>query len=152
MKPGQALIVGLLVVLVVLIVAAFIWFNFTGWTKFNFVGAVPYKKSARARSTGWAAAGDKTAASLRFSRCTFTVVSPSGVAHSTDVTPVLNGMAVAFRDATGRPPKSLILDRPLNAFSFLIPGVNDSRQVPSAAAAAAWAHSATHLTGSVRTI
>lgn len=100
----------------------------------------------------WAAAKGEKISALRFKGCTFTVVDPAGKQHSADATAILNGMAVAYRGAVSKIPTVLNLDRPLNAFSFLIPGVNDSATVTTPAQAKTWANCATTLTGSVRTI
>lgn len=203
MEPGQALVLGLFVVLVVLLVAAYAWYHQYGWTPFSFAGVVPYVRSSPCTANpdggkcpkgktccpkgqscignqcvaqcdtdgdcpsgqvcvgghcqpadipSWKAAEGEDIASLRFKNCVFTVVDPAGKKHSADVTTVLNGMAVAFRGATSRVPATLYLDRPLNAFSFVIPEVNDSATVLTAADAAKWAGAATSLTGTVRTI
>jgi hypothetical protein len=61
-------------------------------------------------------------------------------------------MAVAYRGSSTKIPRTIYLDRPLNAFSFVIPGVNDSATVTTAAEAATWKNSATTLTGQWRTI
>lgn len=224
--------IGVVIILAIFLVAAYVWYYHTGWAGFSFAGVVPYSAGGPSLcgagascvagncvapcagdadcpggaagsctaglcppaagktccpggqqlvggaclpvcaagqlcagvstcqagfcQTGvtpsWAAAGGKTAASLRFLRCTFTATDPGGATHSADVTAVLNGMAAAYRGAATAVPAALSLDRPLNAFSFQIPGVNDSTTVSTAEAAAAWANSATTLTGSVRTI
>jgi hypothetical protein len=104
------------------------------------------------RPPEWAAAGVENASALRFKGCTFTVVDPAGKKYEADVTAVLNGMAIAYRGATTPVPRTLRLDRPLNAFSFIIKGVNDSATVASPTEAARWATSATTLTGLVRTV
>lgn len=232
MRPGQSLVLGLLIVLVVLVIAAYYWYHHTGWTSFNFKGTTPFVaggasqcasgevciadscttacksdsdcpggakgacnsgycpplagksccpagqqlvgdqclekcsddgdcQSGQSCSGGfcqsgatpsWAAAKGEDISSLRFKDCIFTVVDPAGQKHSADVTTVLNGMAVAYRGASSKIPKVLNLDRPLNAFSFQIPNVNDSATVTSAAEAKTWVDCATTLTGSVRTI
>ena len=99
----------------------------------------------------WTASGDNNVSDLRFRDCTFTVTDPLDNEHSTEVTSVLNGMAVAYRGAS-RPPRTLYLDRPLNAFSFVIQGVNDAATVKTAADVQKWANCATSLTGLWRTI
>ena len=100
----------------------------------------------------WAAGQGKNIASLRFKGCIFTVVDPAGKKHTADVTTVLNGMAVAYRGAVSKIPSALYLDRPLNAFSFVIPGVNDKATVTTSAMAKTWANCATTLAGDARTI
>lgn len=231
MGPGQSLALGLVIVVVVLLAAAYVWYNMVGWAPFSFKGAVPYAPPGAASSCAaaeacvanncvaacgkdadcpagacssgfcppsagktccpagealvgdrcratctpasgcgaegqvcwgglcqpastpsWAAGEGKNIASLRFKSCTFTVVDPQGQKHSADVTAVLNGMAVAFRGAATAVPGALYLDRPLNAFSFVIPGVNDRATVPTPAQAKTWAGCATTLTGRSRTI
>jgi hypothetical protein len=146
MQPGQSLVLGLVIVLVVLVIAAYYWYHHTGWTTFSFKGTT---SSAAGTPPSWAAAKGENISALRFKGCTFTVVDPAGNTHSADVTTVLNGMAVAYRGASSKIPTVLKLDRPLNAFSFQIPGVNDSATVTTPNA---WKNSATTLTGSVRTI
>jgi hypothetical protein len=175
MQPGQSLVLGLVIVLVVLVIAAYYWYHHTGWTTFSFKGTPSSTGGAMAQCSAsqpcpegttcqsgfcwagtppsWAAAKGENIAALRFKGCTFTVVDPTtGETHSADVTTVLNGMAVAYRGASSKIPTVLHLDRPLNAFSFQIPGVNDSATVTTPEGAKKWAASATTLTGSVRTI
>jgi hypothetical protein len=254
LTPYQALALGLVTVAVVLLAAAYYWYNYTGWAPFSFQGATPYapggpkpqgvlcaqgdacrggacrtpctsdagcpggttcasgyctlpactsnkkncpddtacesglcKKSccgdgrlARGGSCLPACSDEQscTAASaacyagacmagaeaepaweaprgvgtLRFKKAVFAVTDPRGVTHRQDVTAVLNGMAVAYRKApTKTAPTTLRLDRPLNAFSFTIPGVNDAQAV-AASDLAKWKASATSLTGSYRVI
>jgi hypothetical protein len=233
MEPGQALALGFVIVLAILLIAAYYWYHQTGWGPFNFTGILPYvpgKPSACAgrescvanncvppctvdsdcpaaaagactsglcpptegktccpigevlsgaqckkvcasdgdcgsqglgcwsglcqptATPSWVAKGGKNVASLRYKGCTFTVVDPAGATHTADVTSVLNGMAVAYRGSASKIPLSLRLDRPLNAFSFLIPGVNDRATVTTADMAGTWVNCATTLTGEVRTI
>jgi len=193
MGPGQALALGLVIVLVVFLAAAYYWYYQTGWERFSFTGTVPYiiGKACGAPSDcssgekcvggacatpcstssdcpkgqgcaggacragvipSWTAASDGNVSDLRFRGCTFTVADPQGGQHSADVTAVLNGMAVAYRGATSRIPRTLYLDRPLNAFSFVIQGVNDASTVGTAADAQKWANCATMLTGAWRSI
>lgn len=205
-SPAAALLLAAAVVALVLIAAAYVWYNATGWADFSFTGAVPYAVGAACSANppagsatcpsgktccpagqtcngatcqtpcsqdsdcppgdtcdegvcasgsppSWTAAGGRDASALRFRNCVFTVVDPKGVSHTQDVTAVLNGMAVAYAGAeTTPPPATLRLDRPLNAFSFVVPGVNDSATVTTAADAAAWYKSATTLAGEWRTI
>ncbi|GFR88705.1 BA71V-E146L (J16L) [Elysia marginata] len=175
MRPVQAFVVGLLIVLVILVLVAYYWYHHTGWSSFNFEGVTPYvkKKASQCLKNGkcprpgqtclnglclsaatpsWSAAKGHNISSLRFKDCIFTVIDPVGKKHSADVSVVLNGMAVAYRGASTQIPSVLSLDRPLNAFSFQIPGVNDIGAVPSAAKAKAWVNCATSLSGLVRTV
>jgi len=100
----------------------------------------------------WSAGAGKDISSLRFRGCMFTVIDPNGTPHTIDVSAVLNGMTVAYRGARTKIPLKLLLDRPLNAFSFTIPGVNDRDTVPTAADAKLWENSPTTLTGTYRSI
>jgi hypothetical protein len=79
-----------------------------------------------------AKAGDDVSR-LRFRNCVFTVKRGDGVTKTHDVTAVLNGMAVAYKGGYNN-PQMLTLVRPLNPFSFVIPGFNDRATVadPSA--------------------
>lgn len=148
MKIGQSLLLSLIIFIVVLIIAAYGWY-LTGWEHFAVSGAVPYSsKNALPR---WTAASGRHAGNIRFRNCVFSVVDPHGVSHSANVTSVLNGMAIAYSSAS-RPPATLYLDRPLNAFSFIVDGVNDSATVTTPAKASAWAKSAVNLRGYWRTI
>jgi hypothetical protein len=234
MHSAAALGVGLCIVLLVLVAAAYAWYNYTGWTAFSFAGTVPYSFGAGTNCSGaasacvggncvatcqsdsdcggaadsctggycppgssptaccsegyalqggqcykacssgapcpsgytcdssglcqsgsspaWGAASGENVSALRFKSCKFSVIDPQGGTHTADVTAVLNGMAVAYRGATGQVPAVLRLDRPLNAFSFIIPGVNDSATVKTAADAKLWQNSPTALVGYTRTI
>ena len=234
MSPGQALALGLVVVLVVLLTAAYIWYNFGKWDSFEFSGATPYNIGGKSAACGAGeacigglckpkcdaatpcASGDcvsgycaapgfkpccdkgytfkagrclqacdqnnpcdasaphcqkgvcmasaipqwppkaalgagKTVASLRFKDCAFTLTGLDGQAHTVDVTPVLNGMAAAYRGSSAAAPKVLQLDRPLNAFSFVVPGVNDAASYTDDQLKL-WGSAATSLTGTFRVL
>jgi hypothetical protein len=138
---------GLLITLLVLVVAAYGWYNFTGWKAFAFAGTIPFDATAGVPS--WGPAPGRTVAHLRFRNAVFTVTAPDGARHVADVTAALNGMAVAYVGAQ-TPPATLALDSPLNAFSFAVAGINTGNM--SADEAKRWAQSATSLVGSVRTI
>lgn len=87
-----------------------------GWTSFTF---------NKAQNASWSPSDNKPISKLRFKDCIFTVGSTSE-----DVTSVLNNMAQAYSDSTvAKNPSSLMLDRPLNSFSFTIVGFNDSNTV-----------------------
>lgn len=216
MSANRALLLGVIVALVVLIVAAFFWYHFTGWKDFTtFTSnrfAMPAAKCSGGATCGphsgidcvngeaccvpgaswptdgscktvytcqtnndcemggsglpycaagycsseaapaWPAAGGKNVSRLRFKNCVFTTTDPGGVLHTLDVTAALNSMAVAYKSGVQNVPKVLSLDRPLNAFSFRISGVNDYATVQPAAAPADWANSAVTLSGKFRTI
>ncbi|MFA6166980.1 MAG: hypothetical protein WC700_10205 [Gemmatimonadaceae bacterium] len=119
MKGVQAAALAAVITLVMLIVAAFIWSRFVGWQSFT---------NKTGDQVSWQAAGSADVSRLRFLDCTFTVVRSDGVVGSKDVTAVLNGMAVAYQDGSNN-PTVLSLDRPLNPFSFVITGFNDSATV-----------------------
>jgi len=230
MRTAALFAFGSLIVALLFVVAAWVWYNYTGWTAFSAVGAVPTPspppslcsapeacvagscasacttdadcgasggtctagrcpptqvggaaKACCAPPAIYAGGGCRTPCSagcpanqicgtagvclpdstpswhpttggdvsrLRFKACVFTVVDPSGTPHTADVTAVLNGMAAAHAGSKS-PPAALTLDRPLNAFSFLVPGVNDPA---SAADPGLWANSKTTLGGFSRTI
>ena len=119
MQPAAAAIAAALIIVLILIAAAYAWYNFTGWQAFSFTTGDKPK---------WVPAGGADISRLRFKNCTFTVVRGDGVTKPYDVTAVLNGMAVAFEGGISN-PGSLALVRPLNPFSFVIPGFNDSKTV-----------------------
>lgn len=215
MSPIPALILATTTVLVLLVVAAYLWYTYSGWSQFAFTGRVPFLPGTPCNSSVpeascpsdklccpadhrcvtyapdipgycaktctatsdcptnmrcsadpsgnsvcvdtadepyWAAGTSSNASRLRYKECVFAVAAPDGTTYRQDVTSVLNAMAKAYTDSPTTPPGTLRLDRPLNAFSFTIPGVNDSQTVSTADAAAQWASSATTLTGWVRTI
>ena len=151
MQTGESILLGLIIVMAVLIMAAYYWYYFTGWTDFSFNGTTPYAPGQSGSTPGWTASTGKNVSNIRFKKCVFTVVDPGGNTHSTDVTAVLNGMAVAYRGSTLTIPTVLNLDRPLNAFSFTISGVNDKGAV-TADQVKSWANSATTLTGHMRMV
>lgn len=215
MGPTAAIATAITIVAVVLIAAAYLWYNYTGWQPFSFASKVPFRPgdpctsvkpadscpegekccgsgfacvdiapdvkgycAKRCSSTSdcsatatceatpqdgvsvcvdtadepyWGA-GESDISRLRFKDCVFTVVDPAGRTHVQDVTAVLNSMTAAYMDSPSAPPKVLHLDRPLNPFSFTIPGVNDVAAVPTAADAARWADSPATLTGKSRVV
>lgn len=122
---SEALLHSAAVIIVLLLVIAFLWWHFAGWSEFSF--------SAGDRPS-WAPTGaHKNVSRLRFKDCVFSVQRAGDPAPtSRDVTGILNNMAIAYSRGNSRffvPsdfPASLSLDRPLNAFSFTIPGFNDA--------------------------
>ncbi len=120
----KALLQSAAVIIVLLLVIAYVWWHFTGWNEFSFdAGDLP----------SWAPTGSgKNVSRLRFKNCLFSVQRTGDAAPTTrDVTGILNTMAAAYSRGSSRFltrsdfPASLVLDRPLNAFSFVIPGFND---------------------------
>jgi hypothetical protein len=147
MEQGWAILLAALIVLVILVVAAAIWYYFPSrWEEFHYKGTTPYSSSGPKPT--WTTGN--SAARLRFARSEFTVTDPDGKTHTQNVTSILNGMATAYKDAKV-PPSELVLDRPLNAFSFVIPGVNDSTTV-SSSKTSDWKNCATSLTGRYTTL
>lgn len=112
------------IIIVLLLVLSYVWWHYTGWNQFAFsAGDLPSWKPTGA---------GKNVSLLRFKDCVFTVQRAGDAAPtSRDVTAVLNSMAVAYSSGRSRfyapsdYPPSLDLARPLNAFSFVIPGFND---------------------------
>ena len=122
MDTGPALLVAAIVLFVLVISAAFIWYNFMGWTEFS------YKTG---ESPSWQPLGGKDISRLRFKDCVFTVNRSDGKVATLNATPVLNSMAVAYKTGTTETnPTSLTLTRPLNPFSFVITNFNDKHTVP----------------------
>jgi len=119
METGAALAAAAVIVLVLVLAAAYAWYNFFGWAPFAYqAGDTP----------AWQPAGQAGLDRLRFKGCTFTVARSDGVTRTLDATPVLNAMAAGFADGPANPP-ALSLERPLNAFSFVIAGFNDRATV-----------------------
>ncbi len=119
MQGPTAALTATIIVVALLIIAAFVWYHYTGWQTFSFkTGDNP----------SWLPANQADISRLRFKDCVFTVNRGDGVSKTQDVTPVLNGMAVAYKGGTSN-PMSLTLTRPLNPFSFVIQGFNDSATV-----------------------
>lgn len=119
MNTGLASIVALVVVLILLVMAAYVWYNYTGWKTFSY---------STGDSPSWTPT-DSDISSLRFKDCSFVVQRGDGKMATLDATAVLNSMAVAYAGATKK-PLALTLVRPLNPFSFVIPGFNDRASVP----------------------
>jgi len=210
--PGRALLLACVVVLVVLIAMAYVWYHYTGWEKsplFTSAGYDPTLTAPECTPTkgepiqcvnGRACCGKvggvnrtfytcytdndcpagslpfcakgicvsekppswdarpgadgqpRTVDRLRFKNSVFTVTSPDGsTTYRRDVTAVLNGMAAAYKNSSVAPPTTLSLDRPLNAFSFTIPGFNDVNSM-SADQVPAWAGASATLETLYRTI
>lgn len=128
MDTAPAMIMAVLVVSALIVIAAFIW-NSMGWKTFTFKSGDSVSWSAAASANGVS-----DTSQLRFKNVIFTIsVGPPGNIHqyTKDVTAVLNGMAVAYKGTGGTTvnPGVLSLDRQLNAFSFLVMGLNDANTV-----------------------
>lgn len=134
----RALIIAVIVALIIVIAGAVINYSGRGWEPFA------YKEGD---SPAWS--GDQIA-NLRFRGATFSVQLPSGETRTQDVTEVLNGMAVAHR-GIAKQGTTLNLDAPLNPFSFLISGFNDSKTVPDPTAAQ-WLNAKARLSGQYRSL
>ena len=133
------------IVLVVAVAAAYVWYHAFGWTAFTF------SQAAGAAAPSWTpasnASGSKGVDALRFRKAVFTVTESGGTVHTADVTAALNAMAVGFKGAASA-PAALTLVRPLNPYSFVIPSVND----PSATYDASGNALADPLAGATATI
>jgi hypothetical protein len=124
--PAAAIAAATIAVL--LLVAAAAWYHLGAWTPFTFSGGTDPGE--------WTPAAGKSPADLRFRGCVFTVAPPGQTPHSADVTGILNGMARGLQGVKGAgAPATLALDRPLNPFSFVIPGFNDVATVSAAGGA-----------------
>jgi hypothetical protein len=136
------------IVLVVAVAAAYVWYHAFGWKAFTF------SQAAGAAAPSWTpasgASGSKGVDSLRFRKAVFTVTESGGTVHTADVTAALNAMAVGFKGAASA-PAALTLVRPLNPYSFVIPSVNDS-SVTDGATADPLAGATASITGYYRTI
>ena len=133
-------VIALIITLIILVVTAYVWYNFYGWKEFpqfEYGGDTP----------SWTAVGG-TVADLRFKDVVFTIGTTPY-----DVTNQLNAMAKAYSGSsyTG---DTLALSGPLNALSFTIPGVNDTNTLTSDTAAANYQtnNSSGTLTGKMRII
>lgn len=139
-------VLSITIVLVILIIIAFIWYNFTGWSPFKY---------SKGNTVTFKTPDESSIAYMRFRNCIFTFTDPKGSLHSIDVTEVLNNMAKGFRDAQN-PPSSFTLgghcQAPLNAFSFVLPGVNDRATVTTSEDAKKWENCDATLTGLQRII
>ena len=167
MRPALAAVIVLVILLLAGGVAAYGWYNYTGWKTFA------YKSGDK---PSWASATGKTK-DLRFKNAVFTLAFPPGAAQespqSWSVTAVLNGMARAYAPAAtgarvpgaagvltlrGIDAKGAPVQVPLNPFSFIKTGVNDAKNAQSPDGtvadprAAPWPKVAVVLTGKYRTI
>lgn len=123
MSLGAAMALALVIILLLLVAAAVAW-NSVGWTSFSYqLGDSPgwIPKAGRGGVPG-------DVSKLRFSKCYFSVARADGITRTLDVSPALNSMAVAYKGGKGN-PSMLTLTRPLNPFSFVIPGFNDRASV-----------------------
>jgi hypothetical protein len=118
MPDDGAVFISVIIVIILVIAAAYVWYYHTGWQSFNF---------KTGDSPSWSSS-DGDVSKLRFDNSIFTVTRSDGVMRSQDVTEALNGMAVAYQNGTVA-PGVLNLTGPLNPFSFVIPGFNDSQTV-----------------------
>lgn len=143
MSPGEAFFASCAIVFLLMIVAAYLWYHYSGWKRFSFASG----------EEGVFSAGKQPVSRMRFKDCVFSFSDPSGNRHSKDVTPTLNGMAVAYA-GTGVTSFTLggVAHRPLNAFTFTLRDVNDRRTVPTKEQAARWATCPARLDGFLRII
>lgn len=119
MQNMSAILLATITVMVIVIAIALMWYNFMGWTTFT---------NKTGDSPSWAPPAGADISKLRFKNCVFSVSRADGVIKTQNVDAVLNGMAVAYRNGVNS-PMALTLVRPLNAFSFVIPGFNDRATV-----------------------
>jgi hypothetical protein len=130
---------SIIIVVIIFIILAFVWDKFIGLTKFS---------AGKSSVVSWFVTGKKDITDLRFQECIFTVVMPSGVTKSVDVSSVINGMAAAYV-GNAIIPQTLTLVKPLNPFSFVIKGFNDVATVPNPSTPA-WKNAKVTLTGKYR--
>ena len=114
----MAFLIALVVTIVLLLLASFVWYHLIGWQTFSFnIGD----------QVSWTAKTGKTVEWLRFKDCVYTVTPTGSTAKTLDVTAQLNTMARAYTGMQSTaPPTTLSLGRNLNPFSFVLTGVNDS--------------------------
>lgn len=145
MRRSRALLTAVLVVLVLLLVAAWLYYNQYGWTGFGYAGG---------QQVAFTASNGRAASMLRFKDCMFSTTSPSGQTRTADVTAILNGMAAAYGGDSGAPQyEGFVLGgsarHPLNPFSFTIKGFNDRATVSDPSQ---WRGGRTTLTGYIKTL
>ena len=127
MEAHLAIAVAAVVTALVALAAAFAWYHLTGWTRFSYATGDAPRWGAPPGGVG----------RLRFSRVEFAVTRGDGATGRTDAAPALNSMAAAYAGggpAAAAAPPALGLDRPLNPFSFVVPGWNDRAAVADPAA------------------
>jgi hypothetical protein len=104
------------IIIVIIIILITLFYKFFGWTAFSYkTGDNPV----------WSTNSGKNAGQIRFKNCIFTIATSDGKIVTRNVTSVLNGMAVAYKGKINSGINYLKLTRPINAFSFVIPGYND---------------------------
>jgi hypothetical protein len=163
MATGYALLIAVIIALLVLVVAGWVWYHYIGTDDFKFKGGEkvifrwPMDKTL----------GKVPVHRLRFTEAKFTAWNPQGKSKTIDVSSVLNGMAIAHAPKPGqknKPPKKLEVGghkclgdncekmrlRPLNPFTFTIPGFNDRATVPTQDAAQRWNTKDARLEGTLR--
>jgi hypothetical protein len=161
MDAAPAFILSFLTVIAILIIAAYVWYNSSGWATFSYKtgDSTSCGTQAKPKTCGpcWTPKIASNGASgslsdLRFKNAIFTL-NVGGQTYTKDVTAVLNSMAVAYQGTGSATANtgSLCLDKPLNAFSFLIQNVNDSTTVPDPTIPV-WKAATVTLTGSYRTL
>jgi hypothetical protein len=147
MSPAGAYILATVTVLLILVGAAYGWYNQPSkWVEFKYTGG---------SSPAFGTQG-MPISRLRFRDCQFTTANPDGVAASWDVSAVLNSMAAAY-DIPSLNQWELKLyggsSGGLNPFSFKRKGFNTTDVVPTAAASQKWTTvppASTTLTGKMR--
>jgi hypothetical protein len=140
MKTIWISVLSAIILIIILLAAAFIWHGRVGLTSFSFkTGDLPKWDGG---------VNDVTA--LRFLNTIFTVTMSDGTSKTLDVSPVLNRMTQAYVDVKN-PPHTLSLVRNLNPFSFVIPGFNDVGSVPDPSTTK-WTSAKVTLAGNLKVI
>jgi len=144
MLPGSEHALAAAATVVVLLIIIYIWYTMFGWTPSTFTTG---------QVASWTAPSGDTS-SLRFRNMIFRVRTADGKTSARNVTAIVNKMAQAFDATGGVNTGTLTLDRPLNAFSFVIAGMNDRATIKTAAdkVASPLNHAPVSLIGSWRTI
>jgi hypothetical protein len=139
MNKTSALLLAAVITFLIVIIAAYMMYNYYNLASFSFTTGQPGT---------WTVPAGHDVSDLRFIKCIFTVSVPGQTPVTKDVSSVLNGMAVAYTKSAN-PPTELSLISPLNPFSFVIPGFNDSATVKDPTIPK-WTNAKVSLVGKVR--
>lgn len=116
--PNSSQVIAALLVVALLVLIAYVWYNYMGWTPFTFTSGDVDPSTSQPRVPSWMPEIDRSVGGLRFHTCTFYVRAAGGATVATkDVTAVLNGMAAAYEKPISGVSK-LTLAGPLNPYSF----------------------------------
>ena len=121
MERLQATLLTIVILVLIIVIGSYVWYNYTGWKHFGYFGGDTVEFHTM---TG------QLTENIRFRNVKFTVTLEGDSRRTFDVTGNLNQMAKNHTGSGyGGSNYPIKLLKPLNAFSFIIPGFNEKKDI-----------------------